>query len=211
MKKIIPIILLLLVAGYFLVNGIGNAIDARNAEKAAQSQIDALQAQQVMDKLPDWGRTLIITIGILYGMETFGPTLLVAAAMTTLGGLVIVIIFLMQALTLFSRPTSAEAYKYSFRTSLIIAGIVIVVGGIMIYNIPGGGALVQKIAFYAGVFGFFALGGGFGMRISGGKFTSTTDEHGNSSTSATGPGVAMVITGAGRKNTDSDVQVKWEE
>lgn len=211
MKRTVFFILIAGALLFFVGSGINSAIESRNAEKAAQSQIEALQAQEILNQLPEWGKTLIITIGILYGMETFGPTLLVAAAMTTLGGLVIVIIFLMQVLTLFSRPTSPEAYKYSFKTSLIIAGIVVVVGGIMIYNIPGGGALVQKIAFYAGVFGFFALGGGFGLRVSGGKFTSTTDEHGNISTSATGPGVAMVITGAGRKNTDSDVQVKWEE
>ncbi|MBP9813970.1 hypothetical protein KBC80_02125 [Candidatus Woesebacteria bacterium] len=210
MKKILFIAFVLIVVGVFAVNGIGNAIDARNAAKAEQSQLEALQAQQVMDKLPDWGKTLIITIGILYGMETFGPTLLVAAAMTTLGGLVIVIIFLMQVLTLFSRPTSPEAYKYSFNTSLIIAGIVVVVGGIMIYNIPGGGALVQKIAFYAGVFGFFAMGGGFGLRVSGGKFTSTVDQNGNAKTEAEGPKVAMVVSGRGRKSGDSDVKVEWE-
>ncbi len=210
MKRIFFIVLLVGLAGYLVFNGISNAIDARNTEKAAQELVAQQEAQKIMDSLPDWGKTLIITIGVLYGMETFGPTLLVTAAMTSLGGLVIIIIFLMQVLTLFSRPTSPAAYQYSFKTSLVIAGIIVVIGGIMIYNIPGGGQLVQKLAFYAGVFGFFAMGGGFGLRVSGGKFTSTTDEHGNTNTTAEGPRVGMSISGRGRTSANSDVNVKWD-
>lgn len=210
MKRVFFIVLVVGFIGVLVFNGISNAIDARNAEKAAQELVTQQEAQKVMESLPDWGKTLIITIGVLYGMETFGPTLLVTSAMTMLGGLVVIIIFLMQVLTLFSRPTSAAAYQYSFKSSLIIAGIIVVIGGIMIYNIPGGGDLVRKLAFYAGVFGFFAMGGGFGLRISGGKFKSVTDEHGNTTTEADGPKVAMSVSGRGRTSKDSDVTVNWE-
>ncbi len=209
MKKITLIILLVLVAGFFLVNGIGNAIESRNAEKAAQSQLEALQAQQIMDSLPEWGRTLIVTIGVLYGMETFGPMLLLAAGGTVLALVVIGVMVIFQIIAAFSRNESAP--KYAFYNSVIVSGLVIVIGGFMLASVPGGAALFRKLFTGALVFGFFAMGGGFGLRFSGGKFTSTTDQNGNMETTAVAPKVAVVISGRKRKASDSDVTVEWEE
>lgn len=205
MKKILFIGFLLTIGGCLIfgaVNGISGAIEQRNAEKAAAEQAELAQAQQILDKLPDWGKTLIITIGVLYGMETFGPKLLLAASLTIVGGMVIIIIFVMQVLTLLTRPTHPSAYAYSFKTSLVISGILVVVAGAMLYNLPGGGAFVIKLASYAGVLGFFLAGGGLAFRFNGGKFTSTMDEHGNMNTNAEGPSGGIIIIGRGR-NADS--------
>lgn len=205
MKKILFIGFLLAIGGCLIfgaVNGISGAIEQRNAEKAAAEQAELIQSQQILDKLPDWGKTLIITIGVLYGMETFGPKLLLAASLTVLGGMVIIIVFLMQVLTLLTRPTHPSAYAYSFKTSLVISGILTIIAGAMLYNLPGGGAFVIKMSSTAAVLGFFLAGGGFAIRFNAGKFTSTMDEHGNTSTSAEAPSGGVIITGRGR-NADT--------
>lgn len=209
MKKILFIGFLLVIGGclvFSAANGISDAIEQRKAEQAAAEQAELAQAQAILDKLPDWGKTLIITIGVLYGMETFGPKLLLAASLTILSGMVIIVIFVMQVFTLLTRPTHPSAYAYSFKTSLVISGILVVVAGAMLYNLPGGGAFVIKLASYAGVLGFFLAGGGVAFRFNGGKFTSTTDEHGNMSTSAEAPYGGVIITGPGRNanTTGSD-------
>jgi|GEM_PF-886893 hypothetical protein len=192
------------------VSSISGALEQRNAEKAAAEQAELIQSQAILEELPDWGQTLIITIGALYGMQTFGPKLMLAASLTILGGLVIIIIFVMQAITLFSRPPHPSAYAYSFKASLIISGILVVVAGAMLYNLPGGGAFVIKMSSTAAVLGFFLAGGGVAFRFNGGKFTSTTDEHGNMSTNAEAPSGGVIITGPGRNanTTGSDTLFK---
>lgn len=208
-RLFIPVVLIvvavLLFGGF---NAVSNALDARRQAQAAQESADLVKSQEIMMSLPDWGKTLIITIGALYGMETFGPKLLLAAGMTTLVALVIVIILIIQFLTLITRPPSADAYKYSFYISCVISGLVVMAGGYMMTSIPGGQALFKSMIGIGAVVAFFAAGGGFGLRFHGGTFTSHTDEHGNNDTKAEGPSVAMSVSGRGRTSADSDVKFK---
>lgn len=209
MKRILFFGVLLVVAIVLISGGINSAIQTQNAQKAAQAQADMVKSQEVLDKLPDWGKTLILTLGALYGMETFGPKLLLVAGVTILGVLVIIIILLMQIVTAFSRPTHPDGYKYGFYNSLIVAGIVLMIGGYMLTNIPGGAALFKSLITTGLIFAFFAMGGGFGLRFSGGSFKSTTDEHGNTNTEAKGPAGGLVISGRNRTASNSDSN--WKE
>ena len=204
-------ILFFIVVGVLLFlafNGITNAIDARNAAKAEQSQLEALQAQQIMDSLPEWGKTLIVTIGVLYGMETFGPTLLLAAGGTVLALVVICVMVLFQIIAALSRNESAP--KYAFYNSIIVSGLIIVIGGFMLASVPGGAELFRNLFTGALIFGFFAMGGGFGLRFSGGKFKTEIDEHGHQTTEAVAPRFGVSISGRGRSTANSDI-VKWED
>ncbi len=203
------IITILVLAGLvFGIGAIGNAISQHNADQAAQEQMDLIKTQQVMEKLPDWAQTLIITVGLLVGLETFGPKLLLTVGVILLGVLVIIIIGFGQFVTLVSRPTVKEAYKYSFMTSCLIAGIAVVGGGYLLTNVPGGAELFRKLVGISLVFGYFAMGGGFGFRFTGGSFKSVTDEHGNSTSEGAGPTGAIVLSGRGRTSSDSDTEFK---
>jgi len=195
-------IVFILIGILLLVIGLSVFAGTRiGANKAAEAEAEnaqiAARTQEFLDKLPDSVRNVIVAIAALIGLDVFGRYFMLTIAIIV-QTLVSVLVIGGLNVPLSFRSATEASHKYTFLTSVVIAGLVMVGSGLLLTGLPGGEQAFQIELLAIGGIVFLSLGGGFSFRGPRFRHNLNMTEHGTTSDTQFDSPTLTVTSGAGR-------------